>query len=74
LVDVCERRASFGEEGPPGLGQLDAARLSSKQLRIDFAFDRLDQPAQRRLLNVEPFGGSRDVPFLGDRDEIAKMP
>jgi hypothetical protein len=29
--------------------------------------------AERRLLNAEPLGGTGDVPFLSDGDEIAKM-
>jgi hypothetical protein len=31
-----------------------------------------DAPAQRRLADVQPRGGPAEVPFLGDRHEVAQ--
>jgi hypothetical protein len=40
---------------------------------IDFALNVLDLPAERRWLNAESLGGSREVSFLGDRNEISEV-
>src|SRR5215472_16257930 len=72
-VEGCECCARALKQGSTGIGQLNAARLAPKQLDIELAFDRVDLPAERRLLYAEPFFGPRDVPFLGDRDEIAEL-
>ena len=46
----------------PGLGQLDAARVTPEQPRAaSSAFERAYLLAQRRLLNAEAFGGAGDV-------------
>ena len=74
MIELSKDRAGIVEESVPGSGQLDAARLSVKELRIKLALDRLDALAERRLLHAKPLGGTRDVPFLGDGDEIPKVP
>jgi hypothetical protein len=33
-----------------------------------------DLQAQRRLLDAESLGGSREVSLLGDRNEVAQVP
>src|ERR1700733_54886 len=40
---------------------------------IDFALNVLDLAAERRWLNAESLGGSREVSFLGDRNEISEV-
>jgi hypothetical protein len=42
-------------------------------LHIKFLLDRLDQSTERGLLHAEPFRGARNVPFLGDRDEMPEV-
>jgi hypothetical protein len=73
-IYLREDCARIVEECATGSGQFDAARLSAKQLDAQFAFNRLDLPAERRLLHSKPFRSPRDVAFLGGGDEIAEMP
>src|SRR5262249_60692761 len=73
-VELSRARAGLGEDGAPGVGQRDTRRLSVKQLHIEFAFDRLDALAERRLRNAKPLRGPCDVPFLGNSDEILQVP
>jgi hypothetical protein len=42
-------------------------------LHVELPLQRANLLAERRLLHPQPLGGSRDVPFLSDRDEIAEM-
>jgi tripartite-type tricarboxylate transporter receptor subunit TctC len=74
MVDLREHGTGIIKESAAGIGQFDAARLAAEQLGIDFAFDCPDLPTKRRRLQAEPLRGPRDVPFLSDRDEIAKLP
>jgi hypothetical protein len=73
MIELSEDRAGIVEKGAPGVGEFDTARLSVKELHIEFAFDRLDALTERRLLHAEPRRGSRDVPFVGNGDEIPKV-
>jgi len=43
-------------------------------LYVHFPFDRLDLSAEWWLLHAKPLRGARDVPFLGDSDEIPEVP
>jgi hypothetical protein len=74
MVETREHFPGVFEEGPAGVGQLDAARFSAEQLDVELALDHLDLLAQWRLLHAEPFGGARDVLFLRDGDEVPEMP
>jgi hypothetical protein len=55
------------------IGEFDTARLATEQLYVKFTFQRFDLLAKRRLLHAEPLSGARDVPFLGDRNEIPEV-
>jgi hypothetical protein len=74
MLVLREHCARFIEEDASSISQLNAARLAVKELHIEFAFDRLDPLTEWRLLHAELLGSARDVPFLGDRDEIAEVP
>jgi len=71
LIQYC---AGIFEVDATGVGQLDTARFAAEQLHVEFAFQRLDLLAERRLLHAKPFSGARDVPFLSDRNEISEVP
>jgi len=73
VLDLLQDQLRLGQQGPPGLGQLDPARLAAEQLYLQFAFQRPDLLAQRRLLDAEPLGRARYVPRFGDRDKVSKM-
>src|SRR5688572_23916811 len=73
-IEAGERRAGAIKEGATGIGQLYSARHASEQLDLDFFLDRLDEAAERRLLNSKPFRRAGDVPFFGDGDDVAEMP
>src|SRR5215467_323978 len=74
MIEPSKHRAGIVEEGTPSVGQLDTARLSAKELHIEFAFDRLDALTEWRLLHAKPLCSPRDVPFLGNSDEILQVP
>ena len=53
--------------------KLYAAGTPDEQGDAEFRFQGADLLAERRLLHVEPPRRAGDVPFLGNRDEIAEM-
>jgi hypothetical protein len=73
-VETGKHCARIIEEGTTRVGQSNTARLATKQLHIKLPFDRFDLLTEWRLLHPEALSGSRDVPFLSDRNEIAEMP
>jgi hypothetical protein len=63
------------EKGPTGGGQFDAVHATDQQLNADLVFEVADLAAEGRLRRVQPFlSRERQAAFLGDRDEIAKVP
>jgi len=74
-LHLRERQPRVIKECSPGRGQFDAVHTAAHQLNADLVFEIADLPAQRRLRGVQPFlGRERKAAFLGNRDEIAKMP
>jgi hypothetical protein len=73
VIEVAEHCAGIIEESATSVSQLNTPRLPSKELYIHFLLDRLDLSAERRLLHAEPLRSARDVPFLGDSDEIPEV-
>src|ERR1700761_7984309 len=71
--DMIEQKPRLLEQCKPGFGQLDATRLSQKQLSADLLLQRLDLLTQGRLLHAEPVGGAGDVRFLRDNSEIPEL-
>ena len=73
MLDVAQNLLGVGQEGAAGVGQAHAARMAQEQGGIDLALERLDLLAERRLLHAQPLRRARDVPFMRDGDEIAKV-
>jgi hypothetical protein len=73
-IEVGECRTGTVKEGAAGVRQLDAARYAAEQLYLDLLLNRLDEAAERRLLNAKPLRRAGDVPFFGDGDDRAEMP
>src|SRR5262245_56631239 len=73
IVKLSKYGAGIVEESAAGSGELDAARLAAEQLRVKLSFDPLGQLTKRRLLHAKPLRRARDVPFLGDSDEVPEM-
>jgi hypothetical protein len=73
-IEVGECRTGTVKEGVAGVRQLDAARYAAEQLYLDLLLDRLDEAAERRLRDAKALRRAGDVPFLGDRDDVAVMP
>jgi hypothetical protein len=69
-----EDRAGLFQQRFAGLGQRDAARLPPKQLHLELGLERPDLSAERRLLDAEARRRPRDMTFLGDNDEVTKVP
>lgn len=47
--------------------------MTFKELDPKFLFHTLEQPGQRRLLDPEPLGGTRQVAFFGNGDDGMEM-
>ena len=64
--------ASSSSCRPAGV-RLTLRRSRSSSLRAELLLERLDLPAQRRLGDVQRFGGAAEMQLLGDRDEPADL-
>src|SRR4030095_10618835 len=64
LLEMRQHGAGIVEENPPGVGQLNPARLAAKQLHIKLPFHCLAAKAERRLVHAKPLRGSCDMSFL----------
>ena len=74
-IDLHQRQPGMVEKGLARGGQFDAVHAAAQQLDADLVFEIADLPAERRLRRVQPFlGRERQAAFLGDGDEIAKVP
>ena len=74
----CRRglRRDLDLPGPgavPRVGEADGFSSPLEELHAQFVFEVADLPAQRRLRDMQPFGGARDILFLSGGDEIAQM-
>ena len=81
LAHLPDDRVGLLEQFAPALAQQLASRryLNSTpdpghQLDPELPLELLDRRAQRRLGNVEPFGGAGHVSLLSDGHEIANQP
>jgi len=74
LAELAQYFTGNFEVDATRVGQFDAARLATKQLHIELAFQRFNLLAERRLLHAQSFSGARNVSFLGDRNEVPKVP
>ena len=72
-LDLVQDRAGAIQKSGACIGKFYATRLATKQLYIEFLFERADLEAQRRLLNAKPVGGAGDVFFFRDGDEVAQV-
>ena len=76
-----DRRMTCCHEGKPPLvwedptrfGKLCPMRDSSQQRRTKLCFQLLDLLAEGWLSDPKPGSGSREVQFLGNRDEVSDM-
>ena len=57
-LDSWENIACGLKQRAPCISQFHSTRLATKQLHAQLAFQRLDLPAERRLLHSEALGGS----------------
>jgi len=73
MIDLREYGTGIIEESAAGVSQFDATRLAPKQLGVDFTFNRPDLPTKGWRLHSEPLRCTRDVPFLSDGYDVAKL-
>ncbi|MOA15059.1 hypothetical protein D3C78_1351990 [compost metagenome] len=63
----------MGIEELAGLGQRQRPRAAHQQGHPQLLFQLLYLPTQRRLRDMQAFGGAGDVPLLRDHHKIAQM-
>ncbi|MNE75228.1 hypothetical protein D3C80_1713670 [compost metagenome] len=68
-LDVSEHLVALLQEQPAGLGQRHMAGGAQEQLRPQFAFQGLDQPAQGGLGDEQGVGGTLEMQQFGNGDE-----
>ena len=72
LTQLLEQHIGMLIEKPPGLGQPQRS-AALQQNYAQFIFQLLNLPAQRRLGNVQAFGGAGEVQCFTQHLEIAQM-
>ena len=72
-LDVAEGAACAFEEGDAGVGEGDGARGADEEGVAEDLFEFADLLGERRLREVETFGGATEVKLLGDGDEVAEV-
>jgi hypothetical protein len=72
-IVVRKRCTRSIEKNASGFRQLDPARSAAEELHVQLIFDVFDPLAERRLLQAKALCGSRDMAFLRDSNELAKM-
>ena len=73
-VDGGEDLARALEQHLAGGRELDAARGAVEQRLSELGLEAADLLRERRLGDVQAFGGAAEVPLLGDGDEVAQVP
>lgn len=61
------------EQGSTGIGEQHAFGGAFQQRRAKFSLEVLDRGGDRGLDDVQPCGGTGEVRFLGDRDEVLEL-
>ena len=74
LTDAIEDAAGVAEEALAGSGQRHSALAALQEAHADLLFEVADLHRQRRLADMQPRCGAREVQFLSDCDEITQMP
>jgi hypothetical protein len=72
-LGLCERAATFLAEDATRVGEPDAARRAEQERDADFALERADLPAERRLRHLQPRGGAAEVQFVRDREKVTHV-
>ncbi len=73
LVHAKQNGPRFVQENLAGLGQGERLGRAAEKFHTELGFEIANLAAQRRLRDMEPGRGARDVLFLGHDDKIAKM-
>jgi hypothetical protein len=64
----------FVQETQAGIGKEDGIRIPFEEPYPYFIFEAKNLAAERRLGNLEPPGGFREVEFFSDSNEVAQVP
>ena len=70
VVRLVEQRLRVRVKERAGLGQAQRPRAFFDQHDAEILFQLLDLPAQRRLGDVQPFGGACEVPLFRHGHEV----
>src|SRR5262249_46183868 len=73
FIYVGENSRSSVEQQLPGVGRLDAAAMARDELGMQLVLKISDMHPERRLRDVQRFGGLRDTAQLQNSAEISKL-
>ena len=72
-LDLAQDRLGVSEQGEPGLGRRDAARMAHQQRRAELALQLPDLEPQRGLGDADPFGGLGEALRLDHLHEVSQL-
>jgi aryl-alcohol dehydrogenase-like predicted oxidoreductase len=72
-VAGAQHPLGLAEQQPAGVGRDRAVAPAVEEPDAELGLQALDGVAQRRLADVEAFGGTPEVALVGDREEVAQL-
>src|SRR4051812_14780115 len=73
LLALAQQGNRFSLEGFAGIGELNAVVITREQLDAELVFQLANLPAQGGLGDPQFPGGTGEVQFTRDRDEVAQV-
>jgi hypothetical protein len=73
MIDLTENLMGFADDSRSGFSEAHFALGPVEQLDAQFFFQLADLLTQRRLADVEAYGGATKVQLFGDGDKITQV-
>jgi len=73
IVRILKQPSAPFEKAPAGRGQFDFMAVSLKELNSNIFFQQANLRAERRLGQMKTFGGTPEIEFFGNSDEVPRM-
>jgi hypothetical protein len=74
VVDLTQDSIGFVNDSPARVRKSDLLLVSVEKLYSEFLLQLADLLTQRRLADVEAYGGAAEVQFFSYRHEVTQMP
>jgi hypothetical protein len=74
VLDPAEDVLHLAQEDAAGIREQDVVAAAVEQRHVHLGLELADLLTERRLRRAQPAGGTCEVQFLGDGDEVTEMP